>query len=310
MSSTIRPTGLLSQSSPAKPTGPNQILGSSPTRHVQGPTYNNPIYALRNTSGLYNAVAKQIEDMKLEALANLDYPETITRQIEEWSKNHKYLDTDGNELRVAIVGEILGMASGTIIRAHGNHYARDIDNFKPIDDKTKVKDTIAIGIPSAATTTMYNTCYNQNICAGQIVAHNADEDKRKGVFPIVKNWTKSSLEGREQHDIMTLHMLPNRRPEAPVVAVETLVTPGPEDIKLGAFYEPDLLPDFGGDYFNLVKAKLVQQDVRDVNSNLVPPWKIYDALKPGTLILALVSLHCFCMVDASRKEPKDRRARI
>jgi hypothetical protein len=62
-----------------------------------------------------------------EALANLDYPDTITRHIEDWSKNHKYLGQDGNELRVSVVGEILGPAQGTIIRAHGNFYARPGD---------------------------------------------------------------------------------------------------------------------------------------------------------------------------------------
>lgn len=26
---------------------------------------------------------------------------------------------------------------------------------------------------------------------------------------------------------------------------------------------------------------------------LIPPWKLYDALKPGTIILADISLHCY-----------------
>ena len=26
---------------------------------------------------------------------------------------------------------------------------------------------------------------------------------------------------------------------------------------------------------------------------LIPPWKLYEALKPGTIILADVSLHCY-----------------
>jgi hypothetical protein len=51
----------------------------------------------------------------------------------------------------------------------------------------------------------------------------------------------------------------------------------------------------------------VQLDVRDVNNNLIPPWKFYDALKPGTLVLALVSLHCFAMTDDGGKERKERK---
>jgi hypothetical protein len=80
-----------------------------------------------------------------------------------------------------------------------------------------------------------------------------------------------------------------------------------EDIRLGAHYEPSLLCDYGGPYFNHVKAKLVQLDVRDVANNLIPPWKFYDALKPGTLVLALVSLHCFVMTDDGGKERKERK---
>jgi hypothetical protein len=37
--------------------------------------------------------------------------------------------------------------------------------FKPIDDKAKVKDTLAIGIPTLSTTKLTNTFLNQIICA-------------------------------------------------------------------------------------------------------------------------------------------------
>lgn len=65
----------------------------------------------------------------------------------------------------------------------------------------------------------------------------------------------------------------------------------------GAFYDPRLNKDFGGDFFNLVQNKLVQLDVVDTDGNLIPPWEFYDALKPGTLVLLCASLHCYVMRD-------------
>lgn len=82
------------------------------------------------------------------------------------------------------------------------------------------------------------------------------------------------------------------------------------DIKIGAFYEPAVLPDYGGSYFNHVKSKLVQLDVRDKNNQLIPPWKFYEALRPGTLVLCLVSLHCFIMSDEGGKVQKERKVRF
>jgi hypothetical protein len=69
------------------------------------------------------------------------------------------------------------------------------------------------------------------------------------------------------------------------------------NIKLGAFYDPHLMPDYGGPFFNHTINKLTQLDIVDEEDQLIPPWKMYDALKPGTLILANCSLHCFLMAD-------------
>ncbi|KAJ7643142.1 hypothetical protein DFH06DRAFT_1333925 [Mycena polygramma] len=290
------------------------------------------VYGERNESGLYDTIADQIQGMGKDALANVDYPDDFTRRIEDWSKNHRFVDKAGNELRIAVVGEILGPAMGTIVRAHGNYFARDGDDFKPIDDKSKIKDTIAIGIPTQSTVKLLNIFLNQVIALGQVTEASADEDARNGRTPFVKNWTKPGKEGSENHDVIMMSMLPkyavpsaagapkvkrtakrkldevdtdagpSTKPEADKAA-----EPSPEDIKLGAHYEPTLLQDYGGSYFNHIKSKLVQLDVRDTQNNLIPPWKFYDALKPGTLVLALVSLHCFTMNDESGKDVKQRK---
>ncbi|KAJ7019077.1 hypothetical protein C8F04DRAFT_976195, partial [Mycena alexandri] len=297
-------------------------------------------YAERNESGAYDAIADQILSMGDDALANIDYTKQYTRHVEDWSKNHRFMDRAGNELRTAIVGEILGPAMGTLVRAHGNYFARDGDD--PIDDKSKIKDTLALGPPTQATTKLYNTFLNQVIGASQVVASNANEDAR---HPIVKNWSKPGIEGSNTHNVLMVSMLPKygvslycptkcspltsfrfpSRPACPRLRLRPNVDSTKsttlslllqlrsswpfvaDDVKLGAFYEPSVLPDYGGAYFNHQKAKLVQLDVRDVKNELIPPWKFYDALRPGTLVLCLVSLHCFTMSDDGTKGAKERK---
>ncbi|KAJ3536704.1 hypothetical protein NMY22_g5916 [Coprinellus aureogranulatus] len=51
-------------------------------------------------------------------------------------------------------------------------------------------------------------------------------------------------------------------------------------VQLGAYYDPRLLPDFGGDIFDFKRSKLVQHDIVDTEGKLVAPWEIYDRLRP------------------------------
>lgn len=67
------------------------------------------------------------------------------------------------------------------------------------------------------------------------------------------------------------------------------------DIKLGMFYNPHLMPDYRGPFFNHTSNKLTQLHIVDEEDRSVPPWKMYDTLRTGTLILANCSLHCFLM---------------
>ncbi|KAJ7042848.1 hypothetical protein C8F04DRAFT_915583, partial [Mycena alexandri] len=278
-------------------------------------------YSERNASGLYDIVTDQIIAMGTDALANIDYTKDYTRHVEDWSKNHRFMDRAGNELRTAIVGEILGPAMGTLLRAHGNYFARDGDAFKPIDDKSKIKDTIALGIPTQASVKMHNIFLNQVIGANQIVTANANEDAHNGrvsLAVLLHSAPFDSVPSEPHPGIPRVATTGKRRLDQ--VDDEVAGPAGPpaddkleytgaltKDIKLGAYYNPCILPDYGGSYFNHSKAKLVQLDVRDTKNELIPPWKFYEALRPGTLVLCLVSLHCFAMVDDSGKERKERK---
>ncbi|EPQ50245.1 hypothetical protein GLOTRDRAFT_134116 [Gloeophyllum trabeum ATCC 11539] len=66
--------------------------------------------------------------------------------------------------------------------------------------------------------------------------------------------------------------------------------PPEKDIKLGATYNPRLLPDYSGPLYQLKTARVTQPDIVDVNGKLIPLWLLHDKLRPGTLIVANVEL--------------------
>ena len=66
-------------------------------------------------------------------------------------------------------------------------------------------------------------------------------------------------------------------------------------IELGATHDPDLLPDHHGEYFQHPKAHLIQQDYHHVNKNLIAPWKTYEVLNTGTILLINAIMNCWKM---------------
>lgn len=73
-----------------------------------------------------------------------------------------------------------------------------------------------------------------------------------------------------------------------------------DNVDLNTRYDPHVLPDYGGPFFQHVKAKLVQQDIRDVKGKLIPPTKWCETLRPGSLVVATVEPHVSIMPDERR----------
>jgi len=94
--------------------------------------------------------------------------------------------------------------------------------------------------------------------------------------------------------------IPTGKRPIPILISPIFIVPTADDIKMGALYNPLLLSDYGGPCFQHQKALLKQLDVRNTIGNLIPPWGLYDALRPGTLILATVTLHCYVFNDTDR----------
>lgn len=89
-----------------------------------------------------------------------------------------------------------------------------------------------------------------------------------------------------------------------LVLMSVMSVPTGDEIYVGARYDPHILYDFRGAGFRLVHNKLVQHDVRDIDDNLIPPWKAYEELRTGTVVLMEATIHCFRFNVNGRRERK------
>ena len=64
-------------------------------------------------------------------------------------------------------------------------------------------------------------------------------------------------------------------------------------IELGETYNPDHLPDHCGNYIQHPKAHLIPQDYHNINKDLIPPWKTYEALPTETVVHIDVTVNCW-----------------
>jgi hypothetical protein len=58
-------------------------------------------------------------------------------------------------------------------------------------------------------------------------------------------------------------------------------------------YTPTRLPDCNPPLFQIKTNRIRQQDIRDDDNKLIPPWEYKNLLRPGTLAIFNVSLECF-----------------
>ncbi|KAJ7893964.1 hypothetical protein B0H14DRAFT_3854465 [Mycena olivaceomarginata] len=80
-----------------------------------------------------------------------------------------------------------------------------------------------------------------------------------------------------------------------------------DQIKLGAFYDPRLRGLRRPPYFWLIDGMLKQLDIRDAQNKLIAPWNNYIALCPGSLILAIISIHMYTFKSEGNDCDRDRK---
>ncbi|KAJ7245990.1 hypothetical protein C8J57DRAFT_1476245 [Mycena rebaudengoi] len=77
--------------------------------------------------------------------------------------------------------------------------------------------------------------------------------------------------------------------------------PDENEVRLGAYDDPRVYYDFNGPlYFQLEFSLAPQLNISDHNKVLIPPWKLYNALRPGALIMSVVQISTFGFPEGSR----------
>ncbi|KAL0057922.1 hypothetical protein AAF712_015417 [Marasmius tenuissimus] len=82
--------------------------------------------------------------------------------------------------------------------------------------------------------------------------------------------------------------------------------PSGDRIRVGAKYSPWVLPGYGGSRFRQHIAQVIQLDWRNLKGELIPPWNVWDELRPGTLIMANVVFHIYVMPGRDPSKPKKK----
>ncbi|KAJ6624010.1 hypothetical protein B0H10DRAFT_1943504 [Mycena sp. CBHHK59/15] len=280
------------------------------------------LFARCTASGLYEKVVDQLVDMREKVLANVDYIVDFTKFVEIWSSNIKFQNRSGTEFCTNIVGEIAGPAHGT---------TRDGVDFRPVDDNSNIKDILVLAMPTDTTTRLANLYKNQTVPLRTVIVNESIQDEGKNY--ILRPWLHALRDDSTSDDIIIVHMLPKYG--APVSAGTAIATASPirrtkrkldddglrtplaqtspaisaptvpdaSDIKLGAFYDPRLLPDYGGNIstISIINWFNSMSETAQTTAILIPPWKFYERLRPGMLVLVHASLHIFLMGDDKRK---------
>ncbi|KAF8995638.1 hypothetical protein BDQ17DRAFT_1330452 [Cyathus striatus] len=233
---------------------------------------------------LYQELFKY-DEHSTPAHRGLEYGENFLSTYESDSKRiffGKDLETNMTKTIFMFFGQVASKNLGTKMSAKGN-------NTKgPITDSTHVKDVLVIQPPDLATPQL-QSAYNNQIAllydAYQVEKNtHSDFHNIYNRFEIPTN--NPSNEANFVPKKKKLSLLPPNK-----MVIDSEPTPKQATAsKAENFYEPSNLPDYQGSYYQLNKAKLVQQDFKDVNGSPIRPWEVHDKLRPGTLVVIDASL--------------------
>ncbi|GAW09082.1 protein [Lentinula edodes] len=222
------------------------------------------------------------------AIANAEYGVDFYRERygDEWSTHFCYVDGESKEFNGNLFGEIMGEGHGTAVGAQGSHFFGN-EKSSTTNVKEIVKEIVSEYRSDAITLTgpLLYTVAQRNHNTHPEESFNRNEDTSK-----LKKRKLDSLD-------------PGQKDIAGFQAVDgdAMHYPTESSIQVGALYNYNLMPDYGGNCFALNNARLIQPDWRKIDDTLIVPWKNYLQLRPGTVVVANVSLRMHVL------QPKDKR---
>ncbi|KIK33907.1 hypothetical protein CY34DRAFT_98831 [Suillus luteus UH-Slu-Lm8-n1] len=284
----------------------------------------------RTEGGLYDDVVRQLMALpKGVSLGDATYKDDFIRDANIHTGNFVFKCRDnGAEYETVLVGEILPRPCGTKLNAMGNHYVGTASTPNVIDDKVRVKAVLALGQPTQSTEMMYITFGNQMATLDDVIQSDIEELKRQNKDLNIKEWTAHSgtdqtrapeyiIVHTEQLYAATQQAMQGKRAR---IAKKTIIASADDEdingrgtegsssadagtkdnnnthetaVTTNTFYEPTVLPDYGGELYRHVNAKLRQLDIRDANNELIAPQDWYSSLRRGTLVMIRATMHAF-----------------
>ncbi|KAG1779170.1 hypothetical protein EV702DRAFT_1044107 [Suillus placidus] len=258
-------------------------------------------------NGIYDHVADAITSLGKDGLGEADFgiDWTTTVQDNYSGTNWSYVNTkDGRPFRTNIVGQIATSACGTKHSAKGTHFTKRVclslasvwtqfdsrNENVPLGDSDTVKWKWALSKPTLCSPNLADIWENQLTSIEDWVT----EEKRRAATDSKINMciTKSSNELQYVDLIMLTSQRIYEKPEA-----------HPRKVTPGALYDPRILYDYRGDYFQLRQNKLKQLNIYDTAENglkLIPMHETYSKLRPGMLVLAVCDAHVYNMIQNSQ----------
>ncbi|KDR73759.1 hypothetical protein GALMADRAFT_212563 [Galerina marginata CBS 339.88] len=191
---------------------------------------------------------------------------------------HEYKDSDRD---CWIFGEIMSKRDGTKFGAAGNRLSQGGRFFKPMKDGDSVQDVIAIKCPASATPEIVTAWKRQLSMLFKFQEEDIMNDRVNELHPMsIKDWG------------VRLDGLPDRLYTVDRSLCKIQKSKDRAGVKLGAFYEPTVLSGFSKPYFDLHNDVLRQNWILNDTGQLIPPWRTWCELTPGSLMIFNVSLHC------------------
>ncbi|KAJ3575598.1 hypothetical protein NP233_g983 [Leucocoprinus birnbaumii] len=238
-----------------------------------------------------------------------------------------YLDKNTRkELSLVFFGEVDEGINGTCITARGNKLG---GMSLPIDDKTNVRDVIALRVPSGLSeeSDLSEAFFNQANTLIDIVNHakvrappneridytefTLPENLMMGCNTRIRITLPPKYEIPHGDQLQTTvvtkkkKLLAKSKPTCTEENVTSHDTQGKTVLPPGSTYPPSFLNDYGDrNVFNHQQAKLVQQKLYDTDNKLIPPWEMWDKLRPGTLVLVDAYLICWSIPAQGMSKPR------
>ncbi|KAG2368143.1 hypothetical protein BDR07DRAFT_1372419 [Suillus spraguei] len=230
---------------------------------------------------IYDRVTDAIISLGKDGLGEADFRINWTTTIQDnysgtsWS----YVNTkDGCPFRTNIIGQIATSTCGTKHSAKGTHF-------------TKKGSKINACITKSANDLQYADLI--------VLTSQCIYEKPEGV-----NANQNATPRQTKRKIVEDSMVEQQSMAASMSSMATsstnmnIPTPPPDKVTPGALYNPRILPDYCGSYFQLRQNKLKQLNIYDSAENggkLIPMHKTYSKLRPRTLILAVCDAHIYNM---------------